>query len=997
VTSSPFAPGTTAVFNITIENTGPTTIEQIPLTDTFDDTRYQFISASPVAPSSQAGNTLTWNDLTTNFGNLLPGQKINLTVSFKVLDKAGTACNTAVVDGAKAALNISVPRAESQACGVVEVTPTPTPTPSPTATVPPTATPTPSPTATVPPTATPTPSPTATNTPPGQQYGCVEGYKVDDLHVGLPLWVIHARPAGKQNPVYTAITDGTGYFRFDNLPVGTYTFWEEMQERWVPVTAPQFDAPVNPGPDCTHIRFKNRQATPTPTPTPTPTQGGGEEQGGTDTPTPTPSYTPTPTWTVTPTRGVTSTPTATTTRCFTSLGGVIFNDLNKDGIYQYGVEPTIGHVTILISGATNRTTQANGNGWWQVGGLPLGNYHVSVIAPAGYTVTSVTPLNTSLISPCQQNLFLNFGLATGTSVTPTPTPTATATPVGQTGLICGDVFLDTNESHVFDAGDLPLNHILVRLYDGADHLIRTENTNATGRYCFYGLAAGTYKPKVNEADADLPPGAQLDTPPNPRLVILPTGGTAEEDFGFRVPGGTTGTNLKVTKQLVFPSSGTAQPGDTVTFQIEVRNIGSVALTKIPLLDLYDEQCFQYLPKTASPAEQSSSPGRIEWLDLVLSFGRYLQPGEAFTVTVPLRITGNGGECVNRAIVDGAESFGNPVPGDQDTAGVNIASEGLLGDQVWLDCNGNRLQDNGEAGIGNVRLYLYKDNGNGVFEPGTGDSLSDQTTTDTSGNYQFVHVAGGSYWVLLDETTVPGLVRTTATNPTLVNLPDGTTNLGLDFGYARPITIQGVLWLDSNGDGVRDTTETLGIGGVPVTATNSFGEQWTEYSDYQGVYTFSDLPPGEYTVEAAPMNGMGNSTPRVHTVGLSCGQISGSLDVGYTLPTAVQMSSFQAMSGWDFITLEWTTLSNDDLKGFYIYKSLLPNRGYELITPYLVRPAEDDGHNARFRYEDHAVKPGRTYYYRLLSMPDGTWIGPLSARTKGRQDMTHQIYLSFISR
>ncbi|MCP4197462.1 MAG: hypothetical protein GY762_09980, partial [Proteobacteria bacterium] len=99
--------------------------------------------------------------------------------------------------------------------------------------------------------------------------GCVEGYKIDDLHTGLPGWVIHARPVGSDQPVYTQITDGIGYFGFDDIAVGRWLFWEEMQEGWVAVTPAQFEAEVLQGPDCTQIRFKNRQGTPSPTPTPT--------------------------------------------------------------------------------------------------------------------------------------------------------------------------------------------------------------------------------------------------------------------------------------------------------------------------------------------------------------------------------------------------------------------------------------------------------------------------------------------------------------------------------------------------------------------------------------------------------------------------------------------------------------------------------------------------------------------------------------------------------
>ena len=131
--------------------------------------------------------------------------------------------------------------------------PTPTPTPTPTFT--PTATPTATPTST--PTATPTSTATPTATPANS---CIIGQKVDDLHVGLPGWTIHARPRDAQTPVYTTYTDGSGDFHFAGLTPGWWTVWEEMQAGWAPVTSPIFDVQLLPGPVCAAVRFKNRQA-----------------------------------------------------------------------------------------------------------------------------------------------------------------------------------------------------------------------------------------------------------------------------------------------------------------------------------------------------------------------------------------------------------------------------------------------------------------------------------------------------------------------------------------------------------------------------------------------------------------------------------------------------------------------------------------------------------------------------------------------------------------
>lgn len=143
--------------------------------------------------------------------------------------------------------------------------PTPTPTNTPTSTPTATSTATSTPTATATPTATSTPTPTSTHTPtatatPFSAIGCIVGKKVDDLHVGLPGWTIHARPRDTQGITLTTTTDGSGDFYFAGLPGGWWIVWEEMQPGWAPVTDPSFEVLVPDIPPCATVRFKNRQA-----------------------------------------------------------------------------------------------------------------------------------------------------------------------------------------------------------------------------------------------------------------------------------------------------------------------------------------------------------------------------------------------------------------------------------------------------------------------------------------------------------------------------------------------------------------------------------------------------------------------------------------------------------------------------------------------------------------------------------------------------------------
>jgi hypothetical protein len=108
---------------------------------------------------------------------------------------------------------------------------------------------------------TPTPTPTATSTPtPIPSNGCIIGRKVDVLQVGLPGWTIHARPRDEEQPVLTAVTDGSGDFFFVGLREGWWTVWEEMQPGWTAVTPAMLDIEVRGTPPCMAVSFRNRLA-----------------------------------------------------------------------------------------------------------------------------------------------------------------------------------------------------------------------------------------------------------------------------------------------------------------------------------------------------------------------------------------------------------------------------------------------------------------------------------------------------------------------------------------------------------------------------------------------------------------------------------------------------------------------------------------------------------------------------------------------------------------
>lgn len=79
----------------------------------------------------------------------------------------------------------------------------------------------------------------------------------------------------------------------------------------------------------------------------------------------------------------------------------------------------------------------------------------------------------------------------------------------------------------------------------------------------------------------------------------------------------------------------------------------------------------------------------------------------------------------------------PVTGDCPVRqGPFVQTGTLLGNRVWLDTNGNGVQDSGEPGIGGVCINLYDADGN----------LIQKTTTDSNGYYGFNVQSGQSYTI-----------------------------------------------------------------------------------------------------------------------------------------------------------------------------------------------------------------------------------------------------------
>ena len=233
-----------------------------------------------------------------------------------------------------------------------------------------------------------------------------------------------------------------------------------------------------------------------------------------------------------------------------------------------------------------------------------------------------------------------------------------------------------------------------------------------------------------------------------------------------------------------------------------------------------------------------------------------QPAQGSTGTVGLsfQVRDDGG-----LVGTGAADL-DPTP---NVLSFKLPALASMGDRVWLDSNGNGLQDSGEAGFANVTVKLLNASG----------AVVATTTTDAAGNYLFQGLLPGQYKVqvvspdgykfttadagtndAIDNDVVWNGTGTNTGTSGLVTLAAGENNTSVDAGLKVCLVKVGdTIWWDANGNGVQDTGE-RGVAGVNVKLTSAgsdgvFGTAddsvRTTTTDANGKYAFNDVAWGKY--------------------------------------------------------------------------------------------------------------------------------------------------------
>lgn len=513
-----------------------------------------------------------------------------------------------------------------------------------------------------------------------------------------------------------------------------------------------------------------------------------------------------------------------------SLGQRVWWDMDSDGVQDAG-EKGFSGVDIAVryfgpdgieGNADDRlfATTTAADGYWSIPELPQGGYRVTV---------DTADLPVGLVQTFDAD-----GIGTANSSATTLGVGAVLTQnFGYRGSVAlGDlVFLDRDADGVQDAGEPGLGGVTATLTWTATGLSVTTVTAADGSYLFPGLAAGGYTVAVDTATlpstslnavSDLQ-GSATDASANVTMAGTSRG---DADFGFR---GDASIGSSVWHDR--DADGVRDADESGIAGVTVRaTSGSYVLTTVT--DADGAYLFDHLPA-------GSWTVALDLTTLPAGFGDATYEEDGVLDATDLVTLGQSTAHL--------------------TADFAFRGQGSIGDRVWLDLNGDGVQDAGEPGVRGQQVQLVWAGRDGLFN-GVGDETF-TATTSIDGTWLVGDLPDGVFRVTPQNGIVPLATQTGDPDASI----DGTTTVTLsaahrdesaaDFGYLGDNAIGDTVWWDEDADGVVDATESPLVGvtvedlwaGIDGVFGNADDIIRTATTDASGLYGFAGVPAGEHRV------------------------------------------------------------------------------------------------------------------------------------------------------
>ncbi len=254
-------------------------------------------------------------------------------------------------------------------------------------------------------------------------------------------------------------------------------------------------------------------------------------------------------------------------------------------------------------------------------------------------------------------------------------------------------------------------------------------------------------------------------------------------------------DLALRKTLAIGQNGSVIVGSVVNFNLEIINQGDLAAKTFSVIDYADPAFFAPFNLSDNPPGITTGSATIPYVwsaagnDGIATLNGTLLPGQSVNLPVALKAV-HGGQATNFAEInadderdvdsqpESQQNNGNSDSyvdneinnnggdeDDHDGATLTVLASSL-GDIVWFDLNHDGQQDANEVGAEGAIVHLYDVDHN----------LLAADTTDADGRYFFNDLPPGSYYVVLDLSTLPAGSLVTlqyAGNPDTDNDADAT--------------------------------------------------------------------------------------------------------------------------------------------------------------------------------------------------------------------------------
>ncbi len=535
-----------------------------------------------------------------------------------------------------------------------------------------------------------------------------------------------------------------------------------------------------------------------------------------------------------------------------NLGDRIWEDTNANGIQDANERNTTQNITVTLYDTNhreaNRTITAL-NGDYLFTNVRPGNYQVEFSLPNGYKISYETTGSNDLIdSDVNSTTKITQAFELKSNVDDLSRDMG----IYQEASLGDRVWIDANGNGIQDNDELNVTGVTVKLHLVSDNSeVYSTTTNADGEYLFEHIRPQNYYIVFSNLDTDYIFTLQDNDSNNSIDSDVDENGKSEE---IRLS--SNEHNRTIDAGIVLPIT----IGDRIwedTNANGIQDLGEGNYTGNLEVKLYYENNDSiYKTTTATNGEYEFTNVIPEnyYIGFEIPSTYYTSPKNA-TVDTADSDTNTTGFTAPFAIHSGDNNL---------TLDMGIYQKASLGNRVWIDNNGNGLQDSGELNVTDVNVTLYK-----VGNPTPLESVD----TNATGGYLFTELIPSEYYVVFDNTTLPTDYIFTEQNITgssdledsdantttgisdTVELSSNEHNRSIDAGIYKPVNLGDRIWEDTNADGIQDANERNTTQNITVTLYDTnHREANRTITALNGDYLFTNVRPGNYQVEFSLPNG-----------------------------------------------------------------------------------------------------------------------------------------------